>query len=121
VLSIGRPNLVTLEVRSSARRRLAVTVTDDLFDTAECDDLPARLDLPARGHGVARYHLRPARRGAHTLGDHHARYLSPLGLWIRQESLSAQTLVKVYPDVQAVRAYDLMAKKDRDPSALHAS
>jgi len=31
-------------------------VADDLFDTAECDDLPAQLELPARGFATARYH-----------------------------------------------------------------
>jgi uncharacterized protein (DUF58 family) len=121
VLSIGRSNLITLELRSSARRRLAVTVADDLFDTAECDDLVQRVDLPARGQGTARYHVRPTRRGAHALGDHHVRYASPLGLWIRQENIAAESPVKVDPDVQAVRAYDLMAQKDRDPAALRTS
>jgi uncharacterized protein (DUF58 family) len=121
VLSIGRPNVITLEVRSGARRRLAVSVADDLFDTAECADLPAQLDLAARGAGTVRYHVRPSRRGAHVLGDHHVRYLSPLGLWIRQTTIPAETPVKVYPDVQAVRAYDLMARQDRDPAALRSS
>ena len=121
VLSIGRPNLITLELRSSARRRLEVSVTDDLFDTAACDDLPATLALPARGLATARYHVRPTRRGAHVLGDHHVRYLSPLGLWIRQVTVPAASPVKVYPDVQAVRAYELMARQDRDPAALKSS
>src|SRR6185295_368218 len=31
------------------------------------------------------------------------------------------TRVKVYPDVQAVRAYELLARQDRDPSGLRAS
>jgi uncharacterized protein (DUF58 family) len=121
VFSIGRPNLGTLEVRSSARRRLAVTVTDDLFDTAECDDLPLRLDLAPRGFATARYHVRPTKRGAHALGDHHVRYLSPLSFWIRQVDLPADGPIKVYPDVQAVRAYELMAQKDKDPAALRTS
>lgn len=121
VLSVGRPNLITLELRSSAARRLSVSVADDLFDAAECDDLPARLDLPARGAATVRYHVRPTRRGAHALGGHHVRYPSPLGLWIRQVNVPASSPVKVYPDVQAVRAYDLMAQKDRDPAALRAS
>jgi uncharacterized protein (DUF58 family) len=121
VFSIGRPNLVTLEVRSSASRRLAVSVADDLFDTAECDDLPVRLDLPARGFATTHYRVRPTRRGAHALGDHHVRYLSPLSLWIRQVDLPESSPVKVYPDVQAVRAYELMAQKDKDPAALRSS
>ncbi len=121
VLSIGKPNLITLEVRSGARRRLSVELADDLFDTAECDDLPVKLELPARGLTTARYHVRPQKRGAHVLGDHHARYLSPLGLWIRQVNIAAASPVKVYPDVQAVRTYELLARQDRDPAAIRAS
>ena len=121
VLSIGKPNVVTLEIKSSARRRLAVQVTDDLFDTAESDDLPLSLTLPARGRESVRYRIVPSRRGAHALGDHHVRYLSPFGFWIRQLTLPAESKVKVYPDVQAVRAYELLARQDRDPSALKAS
>ncbi len=49
------------------------------------------------------------------------RYASPLGLWIRQVNVPASDPVRVYPDVQAVRAYELLAKRDADPSALHLS
>lgn len=121
VLSIGKPNVVTLEIKSTSRRRLTVSVTDDLFDTAESADLPLRLELPPRGRETARYRVVPSRRGAHALGDHHARYLSPFSFWIRQIDIPAASPVKVYPDVQAVRAYELLARQDRDPSALKAS
>ncbi|WP_437907811.1 DUF58 domain-containing protein [Sorangium sp. So ce327] len=121
VLSIGRPNLITLEIRSLSRRKLSIEVADDLFDHAESDDLPVKLELPPRERATARYHVRPTRRGAHTIGDHHVRYLSPFGLWIRQVTVPAETPVKVYPDVQAVRTFELMARQDRDPSALRAS
>jgi uncharacterized protein (DUF58 family) len=121
VLSIGRPNAIELEVRSSSRRRMKVALADDLFDTAKCEDLPVNVDLPPRGGATARYHVEPTRRGAHTLGAHHARYASPLGLWIRQVNIDAEATVKVYPDVQAVRVYDLMARQDRDPAAIRAS
>ena len=121
VFSIGKPNVVTLEVKSTARRRLAVSVTDDLFATAESADLPLTLDLPAGGRESARYRVIPSRRGAHSLGDHHVRYPSPFGFWIRQITIPAELPVKVYPDVQAVRAYELLARQDRDPSAQRAS
>lgn len=121
VLSIGRPTAVTLEVRSSARRKLTIDLADDLWDTAEAADLPARITLAARGKDVARYRVTPKKRGAYAIGDTHVRYLSPLGLWIRQIDLPAESRVKVYPDVQAVRAYELMARQDRDPSAIRAS
>jgi uncharacterized protein (DUF58 family) len=121
VLSIGRPNLVTLELRSRTWRKLDVQVTDDLFEGAESADLPARVALPSRGRAEARYHVRPSRRGAHALGRHHVRYASPLGLWIRQVDVEASTPVKVYPDVQAVRTYELLARQDRETSMFRAS
>ncbi len=121
VFSIGKPNVVTLEVRSLARRRLAVSVTDDLFATAESADLPLQLELPGGGRETVRYRVIPSRRGAHVIGSHHVRYPSPFGFWIRQITIPAELPVKVYPDVQAVRAYELLARQDRDPSAQRAS
>lgn len=121
VFSIGKPNVVTLEVKSTARRRLAVSVTDDLFATAESADLPLELDLPAGGRETARYRVVPSRRGAHAIGAHHVRYPSPFGFWIRQITIPAELPVKVYPDVQAVRAYELLARQDRDPAAQRSS
>ncbi len=121
VFSIGRPNTVTLEVRSSSRRKLALELTDDLWDTAASGDLPLALELPPHGRATLLYRVVPSKRGAHALGDHHVRYRSPLGLWIRQLDTAAESPVKVYPDVQAVRAYELLARQDRDPSATRAS
>jgi uncharacterized protein (DUF58 family) len=121
VLSIGRPNPVTLELRSAARRRLSVAVRDDLFEAAEAKELPLSAELAPRGRAELRYHVQPGARGAFALGDHHVRYPSPLGLWIRQLRLPASSPVHVYPDVLAVRAYDLLARQEREPSALRAS
>ncbi len=121
VFSIGQPNLVKLTVRSLARRRLALQLRDDLFDGAEAESLPLQIDLPARGRVAAQYHLRPSRRGAYELGDHTLRYPSPLGLWIRQLRLSAVHPVKVFPDVRAVRTFELLARQNREQSLFMAS
>jgi uncharacterized protein (DUF58 family) len=121
VLSIGQPNPVTLTLTSRARRNLSLAVKDDLFEGADSDDLPLSLELPAGGKASARYHLRPSRRGAFTLGDHFVRYRSPLGLWIRQLRLPAKHDVKVYPDVRAVRTYDLLAVSNREQSLFRST
>lgn len=113
VLSVGRDNPVTLHVRSRARRSLTVELTDDAFETAEVEGLPATVMLPPHGTATVRYLVRPHRRGAHRLGAHTVRYGSPLRLWIRQLRLPAVDEVHVYPDVQAVRAYELLARQDR--------
>jgi uncharacterized protein (DUF58 family) len=121
VLSIGRPNPVHLELRSAARRKLRVEIKDDLFPSASSADLPLVVEIPARGRVSARYRVEPSRRGAHALGDTHVRHGSPLGLWIRQYRIPARTDVKVYPDLEAVRGYELLARQDRDPAGVRAS
>jgi uncharacterized protein (DUF58 family) len=112
---------VTLQLRSTARRKLDVQVRDDLFDGAECDDFPLETRLGARGRATVQYDVRPTQRGAHHLGDHWVRYRSPLGLWTRQVRITAEQAVKVFPDVRAVRTYELLARQNREQSLFHSS
>jgi uncharacterized protein (DUF58 family) len=120
VLSIGRANLVRLHLRSLARRPLAVSITDDRSETLESDDLPLRAGLTAGGRANLVYHVRPTKRGLAELGDHHLRYGSPLGLWQRQLRVRARDPLKVYPDVTAVRQYELLARQSRESLLVRA-
>jgi uncharacterized protein (DUF58 family) len=117
VFSIGRSNQVTLELRSRARRRLHVEVTDDLFEHASAPELPLALDLRPGARAEAHYRVVPRRRGTYALGDHTIRYRSPLGLWTRQLTQPANQPVRIFPDVQAVRDYELLARQSRDAAA----
>lgn len=121
VLSIGRANIVAYDLRSHARRKLHIRLQDDLYATATSDDLPLEVDLAARGSVSCKARVIPSRRGAYTLGACFLRYSSPLGLWIRQLEISAPTPVKVYPDLEAVREYELLARQDRDPAGIRSS
>jgi uncharacterized protein (DUF58 family) len=121
VFSIGRPNAVTLEVRSRTWRSLTVLLKDDLFETAESTDFPISIEVPARSRKVVRYHVTPTRRGAFELGSHNVRYRSPLGLWIRQVRIAGRLPVRVYPDVQSVRQYELLARQDRESSMFRTT
>jgi uncharacterized protein (DUF58 family) len=120
VLSVGRDNAVKLHVRSLSRRALTVSVTDDLPGEATAPDLPATVELRGRGRATVTYHVRPTLRGAYALGAHHVRYPSPLGLWLRQLRLPAEDPVKVYPDVKAVRTYELLARQNREAAMVRA-
>jgi uncharacterized protein (DUF58 family) len=112
--SIGRSNVVELTLTSRARRTLTVAITDDLFPSARAEGLPATLVLPAGASATVRYVVRPTERGAFALGDHHLRWSSPLGLWQRQRRQPARHAVRVYPDLQAVRSWELLARQDRE-------
>jgi uncharacterized protein (DUF58 family) len=121
VLSIGRENPVSVELVSRSRRRLIVLLNDDLPVELEAGDLPGRADVAPRGHATVTYHVRPSRRGAFQLGDHHLRYPTPLGLWWRQLRVPARDDVRVYPDVRAVRTYDLLARQNREALMARAA
>ncbi len=120
IFSVGRPNLVRLQLRSRARRPLEVWVTDDRSAELPADDLPARVTIPPGGRATVVYHVRPTRRGAAALGDHHLRYPSPLGLWRRQLRQPGHDPVRVYPDLAAVREYELLARQSRENLLVRA-
>ena len=116
-LSLTRPVTVDLAVHNRAGRTLSVSLTDELFATADAEGLPATMEISA---GVVRhtsYRLKAMQRGLQTIGDHFVRYGSPMGLWTRQLRLPGHTELRVYPDVQAVRHYDMLARQNRDAFA----
>lgn len=113
-LSLARPVVVTLEVRNKLRRRLKLRINDALFEHAEAEGLPVEIEV---GAGVVRqgtYRLRAMQRGTQTIGDHFVRYPSPVGFWTRQIRIPAETKLRVLPDVQAVRHYEMLARQNRD-------
>jgi uncharacterized protein (DUF58 family) len=120
VFSVGRANAVRLRIRSRSRRALTVQVMDDVPPDVTAIGLPATVQLPPGGRADLTYHVRPSRRGSYRLGDHTVRYPTPLGLWQRQLRLPGADAVKVYPDLKAVRTFELLARQNREASWLRA-
>lgn len=121
VLSVGRPNVATLQVQSRLRRAAEIEITDDASDDVEARELPAKLRLKPGERASVTYHLFPHRRGSHALGDLWLRISSPLGLWRRQQRVPAPFTVRVYPDLQAVRVYEKLVKEARDERFTRAT
>jgi uncharacterized protein (DUF58 family) len=114
VLSVGRQNAASLHLHSHLRRTAVVEVNDDGAEFVHVEGLPAQMKLSAGIRAVWRYHLRPTKRGAHELGDVWVRVASPFGLWKRQLRIPAKQVVRVYPDLQAVRMYEKLVREARD-------
>ena len=109
--SLGVENVVTLKVVNRSRYRLNIRLKDDfpdefLFEAAvhECQILP-RQDVDIS------YRLTPLRRGIYRFADIHLRCTGVLGLVVRQRRVAASAEVKVYPNLQAVRQYELLVKR----------
>jgi len=63
----------------------------------------------------------PGVRGTFELGDHHLRYDSVLGLWLRQQRVKATQRVRVYPDLRQIHSFDALARENRELALVRAS
>ena len=109
--SLGVENVVTLRVTNRSRYRLRMRLKDDfpdefLFEAVihDCQVSPMQhIDIP--------YRLTPMRRGVYRLADTHLRCWGILGLVVRQRRVPAAAEIKVYPNLQAIRQYELLVKR----------
>ncbi|MDF2441735.1 MAG: hypothetical protein JWN98_2719 [Abditibacteriota bacterium] len=87
---------------------------------AEALPVVARLTLevpsgetPAVCRAAKSYRVTPTRRGDFRFGPLSARYPTFLGFWYRQLRREAEQAVRVYPDTEAVRRYELRLRQGR--------
>lgn len=114
--SVNRVEKVTLDVTNTSGRTLRASVHQTLFEGAEAEGLPHGVRLGART--LLEYRVTARERGRRTLGDHHVRIASTLGLWQRQIDVPAADVVQVWPDVKALTQYDLLARAGRQAMLL---
>jgi uncharacterized protein (DUF58 family) len=110
-LSLGAEQQVVVIVRGAGAAGLEARLADHV----PADLRPSERELPARfdGQGVLRaaYSVRPPHRGAFALGPLDLRTWRHGGWWIRQVRVPARETARVYPDVLAVRRYQLTLRR----------
>lgn len=110
-LGVELPCELTIENTSPLRLRGAVR--DDLPVEFECRPTMHKLDLPPRSRATMRRRLLPGRRGAFKLEHVYVQLQSPLRLWVRQITLNLTSALNVYPDMQQLSDYALLARTNR--------
>jgi uncharacterized protein (DUF58 family) len=136
-LSLGADNDVSVSVANLTGRRVRLVVRDipppefqlsgvgagagagaTAAQSAPADATRPRqqpsttaLDLGPHVESVHSYHVRPVDRGVFLFSDIWLRSLGPLGLAGRQFAVDAAREVHVYPNIQAVGEYELLARK----------
>ena len=113
-LSLGALNPVTLNIASRSPRTQTMTVQDDAplgFITA--DGQRQQVSVEPLGNASYSYQVRPLQRGDFAFGDIYLRWQGPLGLFTRQAKVNAAETVKVYPNIYAIRQYDLLLHRDQ--------
>jgi uncharacterized protein (DUF58 family) len=113
VLSVGTRNPVTLRTLNRSRMDIDLEVTDEPPVPSETEGLPLTVHLiPWKEHSST-YHIVPQRRGYNHFKAVHFRYRSFFGFWTRRQRRVLETEVKIFPDIRAVRRFDLLARKNR--------
>jgi len=113
VLSAGAPHAVQLHVRNLSRETLDLDLSDEPPVPSDALGMPARLRLPAGKAATVVYQVVPRRRGRNEFTAVHLRFPSRLGFWARQEKRPLVSPVRIYPDIRAVRRFDLLAGRNR--------
>lgn len=112
-LSMGAANPIEVWVRNPGKQKLEVMVKDEPPPTFQVDAKQLGLRVDAFSQGAGTYRVTPLAKGDYRFGDLNVRYRSRWGLLIRQGRFPAEVKVKVYPNLQEVRKYELLARRGR--------
>jgi len=111
-LANGAWNTVRLELRNEGRERI-VEVFDHPPEDCELDGLPRTVTVPAGAGLAVSYQARPRLRGDREFGRCEALVHGRLGLLRRTHWLCDAAPVRVYPNLQQVARYALLALADK--------
>lgn len=109
--SLGVPNAVTLKVVNRSRHQLRIRLKDDFPDELLYEAVVHECRVSGMDDTEVSYRLTPLRRGIYQFGDIHVRCWGVLGFVVRQYKVVASTEIKVYPNLQAIRQYELLVKR----------
>jgi uncharacterized protein (DUF58 family) len=113
VCSLDEPGQVELIVENRGRASRSLSVRDDVPDCFNALPSYFEVKIPGRRQAVLSYRLVPKRRGSYRFERIDALIASRLGFWRRQSSWPLPTDVTVYPDIQQLARYAMLARRDR--------
>jgi len=113
VVSLKKPHRVALTVLNHAARPFAVTVRDGVPHELHAQPAEFQLRLGSRSRTALHYALRARRRGAFAVEHVYLRVRSRLGLWDRLLRYPLPAAFHVYPDLQQLGQYALLARTNR--------
>ena len=109
--SLGVENIVTLCVVNRSRHRLKLHIKDDFPDEFLYEAVRHDCRISPMQDAHITYRLTPLRRGIYQFVDIHLQCWGVLGLIVRRRRFPAAAEIKVYPNLQAVRQYELLVKR----------
>lgn len=113
VASIRKPHEVTLVIANRSRRSISIDLRDDVPQDFDAHPESFSLRLRKRSRATLKYRFRSQARGKFQMRWIHARVSSRLGLWKTFLRIPAESDFHVYPDMQQLSQYAVMARTNR--------
>ena len=113
VLSVRAANKITLTLENDGLETVRGTLRDEpppLFETTRKE---FKVELVSRRPLELTYHVTPNERGAENFRGTFLRVDCPLGLAMKEVRLPTEEPVRVYPNVLALREFDLLKQQGR--------
>ncbi|MBX7135780.1 MAG: DUF58 domain-containing protein [Fimbriimonadaceae bacterium] len=113
VLSVRVPNRITLTLETDAPTDVPCRVRDEPPPDFDRTVTEFRTILDPEREKTVAYHVTPEGRGSDYFRGTYIRVPAPLGLAEMEYRLQTEQPVRVYPNVQAVKEFDLLKQKGR--------
>ncbi|MBI3864579.1 MAG: DUF58 domain-containing protein, partial [Planctomycetia bacterium] len=113
VMSVGARNAIRVWLTNRNRQEVTVEFQDEPPQPCATDGLPFIMTLAPRKARYRVYHVVPHHRGQTKFRDVFLRSRSRLGFWTFFDQRKAAREIRVYPDIQAVRGIELLARRNR--------
>jgi uncharacterized protein (DUF58 family) len=111
--SLQKRHRVSLTVSNHTRRTWHVWIRDDVPQEFEATPEEFVRRLSGQSRTTLNYDLKASRRGSFQLNAVYLRVRSFLGLWQRYLTYPGESVLHVYPDMQQLAEYALLARTNR--------
>ena len=113
VLSLNVWHNITLSVTNRSSRHQVIWIRDDLSHGLEAEPAEFFLIMPGSSRLSRQYRLKATKRGAFYLSVVYLRIRSRFGLWQRFLRIPVHSEIHVYPDMQQLSEYAVLARANR--------
>ncbi|AIE85157.1 hypothetical protein OP10G_1789 [Fimbriimonas ginsengisoli Gsoil 348] len=113
VLSVRAANKILLTVENDGDEEVSALLRDEAPPTFFASKREFRVLLKPGQAAELVYHLTPPERGADAFRGTYLRVDCPLGLAVKEVKLPTEQPVRVYPNVLALREFDLLKQRGR--------
>ncbi len=113
VASLGGWHPVELTLLYRGKQAIHLELTDDNVDQFEIEPATRKLTLYPNKRVVISHRLLPRQRGSYELENVYLSVSSRLGLWQRNHQFRVPGTLHVYPNIQQISEYALLARTGR--------